>query len=610
MSAFAAVVGRRDGEALPRTLRAMAATWGAEAPHGLAQRCFGADAAVLPLELSEGAPRAAAAGLAHGLLVARDGATLGPHALGDRLWLAGDIRLDAQGALTQALRDAGAALRGDECDDQLVLQAYAAWGDACVARLIGDFSFALWDGERRTLLCARDGAGVRPLYFADLGDAFVCSNVLAAVRAHPGVSASLHEPAIVSFLQWGFNVDAARTTFADVRRLPAARQFLVSASRGVHQECTHWTYPDPPPLHYADDRQYVERFREVLGEAVRDRLRVSRVAIQLSGGLDSPSIAATARRVAPGVALEAFTFRLPPEIAYDEPRLAAEVAHRLGVAYHEADGWGEPLAYSDEPGLVLPEPIDEPEFAVTRDGAAQMAACSPVLLNGEDGDALLSPPGLLRMLRMWSVSQVARRAARYTWAHRRFPHTGLWVRRRLRDLLHDPLPGVPSVVRADAARRSGDQHPIAAANHRTHPEAHADLAGGAWLPVLERSRPAWTGASQETAWPLLDARLIAFVWSIPPIPWCQRKEMLRVAFRGELPDEVLRRPKTPVRGDAAFVSDALRRRVRRMPVRLTAATGQFIDADAFLDMLSVCRTDDLPMLVRVAQLDWWLRRWT
>ncbi len=607
MSAFAAIVARGGGDGLPHALRAMTGAFGAEAPHGVARRHFGADGRAIDDDASP-PERGAAAGLAHGLLVARDGATLGPQTIDARCWIAGDIRIDGQDVLRAALRDAGAALRGDESDEQLVLQAYAAWGDDCVARLMGDFSFALWDGGTRTLLCARDGFGVRPLYYAEFGDVFVCSNVLAAVRAHPSVGAALHEPAIVSYLQWGFNVDRERTTFADVRRLAPARQFAVSAARGVHAARAHWQFPTPAPLRYADARQYVEQYRAILGDAVRDRVRVPRLAIMLSGGLDSTSLAATARRVAPAVTYEAFTADLSAHIVDDEARLAGMVARSLGMTHHVYDGWGEPLTYLDDASFTPPEPFDASNLADARRTAARVASVSPVAFIGEDGDSLFDPPSLLQNVRTWGLLDVARRAAAFVHAYHRKPHTGLWLRRRWRDAIRSPRSHVPAFVRADVAARTAVQSPDVTWRHATRPEAASYLGSTAWQAAVETSRPAWTGAAHEVRWPLTDARLLAFVFSIPPIPWCQAKELTRVAFRGELPAEVLSRPKTPVRGEGPTLDAAMRGWLSTHPVNFGHEIAQFIDTDQFLATFKKAESDDLPMLSRMIQLDAWLRR--
>ncbi len=574
-------------------LPAMVQSWGMEAPHGVEMRAVG------------DTPGEAA--MAHGLLRTRTGATLGPHTLDQRRWLVGDVRLDAQDELRAALRAAGSPLRGDECDDLLVLRAYDAWGDGAVDHLLGDYSFALWDSDTHTLLCARDGLGMRPLFFAHVDGTFVCSNVLLAVRAHPQVSAALYEPAVVSFLQHGFNVDPRRTTFAQIRRVPSAQQFSVSAERGIHGEREHWTFPNPAPLRYADARDYVEHFRALLGDVVRDRLRLPRVGIQLSGGLDSPSLAATARRVAPEVRLDGFTIDYSSRMADDEARLASLVAHQLGMRHQVHNGWSPPLEYVDDASLRFPEPLDALDFAEVRREAARLAAVSSVVINGEDGDALFAPPGLLTMARAWGWGSVLGSTVRYAASYGRVPHTGLWLRRRVRDAWRERGAAPPSFVRRDVARRVGEVPIVTALRHPTRPEAVEYLSSTFWQNLIELSRPSWTGAPVETVWPFRDSRLLAFVFSIPPIPWCQRKTLIRVAFQGELPDEVLARPKTPLRAMGEVTEADVRERVTGRSAKLTVQSDSFLDTAKLLHFLSMWREGpEFWPALRALQLDRWL----
>src|SRR3990172_6083518 len=202
VSGYVAVLSRRGGD-VDAGLRARLAS--PLAPHG---------------PHAAGEHREDGVGLAHALLRARENASCGPHRSPRGAWLVGDVRIDAQAALRDALAAAGEAVPRASPDESLVLAAWHVWGEDAAARLLGDFSFAIWDPARRVLFCARDAFGVRPLYYADAGDTFVFRNLLGAVRAHPAVSARLHEPAIVSFLCVGWNVDLTTTSFADVRRLP------------------------------------------------------------------------------------------------------------------------------------------------------------------------------------------------------------------------------------------------------------------------------------------------------------------------------------------------------------------------------------------------------
>ena len=90
-------------------------------------------------------------------------------------------------------------------DSELILHAYAAWGEACVQHLRGDFAFAIWDARRKVLFCARDHFGVKPFYYAELDGVFIFSNTLDCVRLHPDVSGELNESAVADFLLFGLH---------------------------------------------------------------------------------------------------------------------------------------------------------------------------------------------------------------------------------------------------------------------------------------------------------------------------------------------------------------------------------------------------------------------
>jgi asparagine synthase (glutamine-hydrolysing) len=496
-------------------------------------------------------------------------------------WIIGDVRLDGRDELRDALGAAGIATARSAGDLDLVVAAWAAWRETASERIRGDFSFALWDSARRTLFCARDQLGVRPLYWAELGDTFVCSNVLEWVLAHPRATRRLHDPAIVSFLRSGCNDDLTATSFADVRRLAPAHQISVNAERGAGAPKRYWSFPVPEPLKLKRNDEYNERFREVLGTAVRDRLRADRAAILLSGGLDSTSLAATARRVAPTVAFHAWTNDMQPFAPTDEVALATEVASRLGMTHDVLKDKLTPLAHLQSSRFKTPEPLDEPEWAAWQRNVQRIASDAPVLISGDDGDALFRPPGLVRVARTWPAHDVLRRALAYMISHGRRPHIGLWLRRGFR------------------APRT--------ASHPTRPEAVGHLADSVWQSVMEQAQPAYTGVELEIVWPLLDTRVIEFVFSIPPVPWCQHKELLRRSFRGELPHAVLSRKKSPLIGFYEGQVAAWRAQQKRACPPLGEAVQKFVDSQSVANTLQRGSVWDVLAAWRVLMLDQWLR---
>src|SRR5437867_8364336 len=76
-------------------------------------------------------------------------------------------------------------------DTEVILHAYAAYGEACVERLFGMFAFAIWDGAERRLFLARDRLGQKPLYYWHRGRLFLFASEPKALLCHPAVSRGL-----------------------------------------------------------------------------------------------------------------------------------------------------------------------------------------------------------------------------------------------------------------------------------------------------------------------------------------------------------------------------------------------------------------------------------
>src|SRR6267143_775625 len=247
-----------------------------------------------------------------------------PLTLDGKVWLTSYARIDGRTELTAELegklrRKIMMPLRSDEQgsfngqgaesripnDAELILLAYEAWGEDCVKYLIGDFAFAIWDSCERRLLCARDHIGVKPFYYAHLGSTFIFSNTLNCVRQHPKVSSELNEVAVGDYLLCGNNCEPTTTIFADIVRLPGAHSLNVStAARSAR---CYWSLPADFHLSYKDSKDYPEQFRALLSRSVRDRLRTNHVAAEISGGLDSTAVVATAKQLLTGYPSDSIT---------------------------------------------------------------------------------------------------------------------------------------------------------------------------------------------------------------------------------------------------------------------------------------------------------------
>ena len=250
-----------------------------------------------------------------------------------------DNRVELLGRLGPRLRALGLVRDGRPVTDaDLILAAYAEWGEGSAEHLIGDFAFAVWDAERRSLFCARDPFGVRPLYVHHGGGRIVVASEPRGLFA-AGVSDAVDDRLVGELTREGNVTSPDRTLFREVRLLPHGH--AVTASAAGLREWAHYTVRPsaaPPPL---TDEAAEERFAELFREAVRCRTRGdARLGAQLSGGLDSSAVACVARDLRAGRGgdrIDTFTlaFDLFPRI--DERAFADAVLETGGFRPHTVD---------------------------------------------------------------------------------------------------------------------------------------------------------------------------------------------------------------------------------------------------------------------------------
>lgn len=206
---------------------------------------------------------------------------------GRTVWVVLDGRLDNRSELTEALRAMGQTPR-TLADADVLLCAYEAWGSDCVEKLLGDFAFAIWDGERRALVCARDVLGSRPLYVHQRDGLTAVASEIAPLFAHPSVRREPNDGFVAECLS-GQMVHRTETVWRDINRLEPGH--VLTVARGKTSVRRYWQ-PDPGfEIRYARDEEYGEHLADLVRTALRARLRTSGpLGVMLSGGLDSSSI--------------------------------------------------------------------------------------------------------------------------------------------------------------------------------------------------------------------------------------------------------------------------------------------------------------------------------
>jgi len=545
-----------------------------------------------------------------------------PLTLDQKLWLTADARLDARRELIVRLEDKlGAPLRtlGDAPrepnDAELILHAYEAWQEDCVKYLVGDFAFAIWDTTQQRLFCARDQLGIRQLYYSLDDECFVFSNTLNCLRLHPRVSNSLNEPAIGDFLLFGLNQERQTTTFADIKRLPRAHALSVSAD-GVRLR-EYWT-PSVSTIRYRNGRDYIERFQELLNASVADRLRTERVAISLSGGLDSSAVAAVAAhaRNSPPVQLSGCCVVYDAIFADEERKYAALVADALNIPLQVLEGNKINEQDDGRDVGVAPEPFDvEPFYAVSKELLRRLASSARVALTGWDGDTFLNETpkhSFVMSLKQGNVGRLLLDMIGYVYSQRSPPPIGIRTQWRRWRNPHSHRPPFPVWLNQDFSKRLNlverwrEIHADSAPAHPLRPRAVHTVYSPSWDLLYAGYDAGITSLPLEVRHPLIDVRMVDYLLTLPVVPWMLEKTILRKAMAGTLPDAVLLRPKSPLASDPGLHLGHTKKFASIDEFQPVPALLSYVDRTSIPRVAEEVDSNQLSINVRPFSLNQWL----
>ena len=223
---------------------------------------------------------------------------LSPHSHQPMVDAARDVALVFNGTiynypeLRTVLRDLGHVFHSDG-DTEVILRAYAEWGEACVERLHGMFAFAIWDGQRRQLFLARDRLGIKPLYFTHTGRHFRFASTTQALLAAGDVDTSIDPVALHHQFTLHSAVPPPFTILRGIRKLEQGATLTIDAA-GRHTMRRYWTLHAQRPALPKSEDEWTEAIHAALRTAVKKRSEIAdvKVGVLLSGGLDSSLLVA------------------------------------------------------------------------------------------------------------------------------------------------------------------------------------------------------------------------------------------------------------------------------------------------------------------------------
>lgn len=225
-------------------------------------------------------------------------------------------------------------------DTEVILYAYAAWGEKSLLRFNGMFAFAIWDRRHRELFLARDRYGIKPLYIASKEGVVAFGSEIKAILAHPAFRAELDKEALLEYLTFQ-NFFTSRTLFRGIHLMPPGHWLRICREHGnVGEWVEYWDFSFHEPDSHADEQEYLDELDRLFQQAVQRQL-VSDVEIgsYLSGGMDSGSITAIAAKHFPN--LKSFTcgFDLHSasglELGFDERENAEFMSYKFQTEHYE-----------------------------------------------------------------------------------------------------------------------------------------------------------------------------------------------------------------------------------------------------------------------------------
>ena len=485
-------------------------------------------------------------------------------------------------SLRPDLEALGARFRGHS-DTEVLLEACARWGvEATLPRLIGMFAFALWDTAQRRLYLVRDRLGIKPLYWRWFDSVLIFGSELKALRAYDRWTPEVDRDSVASYMRHNY-VPSPWTIYRNVHKLPPGCFAVFDPGRAPEVK-RYWSLEDVVREGLAEpstlpEEEAVDTLEALLSDAVRRRM-VADVPLGafLSGGIDSSTVVALMQANA---TQPVRTFSIGfHEQGYNEAQHAKEVANHLGTDHTEL--YVEP-GHAREVIPRIPDMYDEPfadssqipTFLVSEMTRRQVT----VALSGDGGDELFA--GYVRYFQALKLFPIldrvpmsCRAAAAVmirslpprAWAalfqlvpaRWRVPQAGDKMH-KLAGILREPLSEYYRYLISHA--HEPEQLVPGAREHRglLWDPSVKDIVPSpigrmqyldtlTYLPddILTKVDRASMAVSLEARVPLIDHRVVAFAWTLPPSLKLRDgtgKWLLRKVLARHVPDKLIDRPK-------------------------------------------------------------------
>ena len=272
-------------------------------------------------------------------------------------------------------------------DTEVILRAYAEWGEACVEHLHGMFAFAIWDKQK--LFLARDRLGIKPLYYTHSAAHVRFASTPQALLAAGDVDTSIDPVALHHQFTLHAVIPAPRTIYNGVRKLAPGTTLTIDL-QGKHHSRNYWDFAAQRPAVARSETEWTEAIHEALRASVKKRLEIAdvKVGVLLSGGLDSSLLVALlAEQGVKDLMTFSVGFEDQPEERGNEFEFSDAVAERYATRHHKyLIPNGEVLTRLPEAIRAMSEPMVGQDTVAFYLLSEQVAKTVKVVQSGQGAD--------------------------------------------------------------------------------------------------------------------------------------------------------------------------------------------------------------------------------
>ncbi len=418
-------------------------------------------------------------------------------------------------------------------DTEVIINAYACWGESCTEKLHGMFAFVIWDRQNKNLFLARDRLGIKPLYYMHTSRGFYFASNPQALIVTGQCDTSIDPVGLHYQLSLHAVIPAPRTLLKGIRKCRPGYQMTVQLDGSI-QEKQYWELKAHRPAEPLSSKEWNERIHLALIESVKRRINIADVpvGVLLSGGLDSSLLVALLAEAGVGrIKTFSIGFEDQPEEKGNEFEFSDPVAERYQTDHHKF------LIPNDQVLARLPEAVEAmAEPMVGQDAVAfyllseQVSKAVKVVQSGQGADEVF---------------------AGYFWYGRMLAAAGSPIKRFAPNYVDRDHDEFCQAVAPDFCGADYTSSLIEGALNTEHADTFMDAVLRFDVTTLIVDDPVKRVDNMTMAWglearvPFLDHNLVELAAACPPELKLKHhgKGVLKEIARGRVPDAVIDRPK-------------------------------------------------------------------